>query len=113
MKKLAPRKALGPFDLNPGLPTDLRDDINDQSAPDDGLRTKNNLSGSGLLVTSGLAEDAQVWVPVKGSVAPLDLSLKLLARFTSSDSLHWLVQLTCFHSLLLVFSTWEDHPCEH
>ena len=97
LKKLAPRKALGPFDINASssLPLDLRDDLNDQLAADNGASTIfSTISRSGFPTTSGPAEDAQAWLPIKGSLAPLDLSLKLLARFTSPDSLHW-----CVHSL--------------
>ena len=96
LKKLAPRKAWGPFDVNTSgfLPTDLREDLKDQSAADNGASIRfSSISRSGLPTTSGPAEDAQAWLPMKGSLAPLDLSLKLLARFTSPDSLHW-----CVHS---------------
>jgi len=99
LKRLAPRKALAPFDINAGsLPTD---DLNDQPATDNGPSTRINPSSrSGLTITSGPAEDAQAWFPMKGSRAPLDLSLKLLARFTSPDSLHW-----CVHNLYVSIHT--------
>ncbi|KAG0618416.1 hypothetical protein M758_4G062500 [Ceratodon purpureus] len=97
LKKLAPRKALGPFDINASasLPTDLRDDLRDQFAADNAASTRVSIvSRSGLATTSGPAEDAQAWLPMKGSIAPLDLSLKLLARFSSPDSLHWCHRLS-------------------
>jgi len=91
LKRLAPRKAFGQFDINAGPPlTDLRGDLNDQPATDNGPSSRINTSRSGL--PSGSAEDTQAWFPLKESRAPLDLSLKLLARFTSPDSLHWCVQ---------------------
>ena len=105
LKKLAPRKALGPFDFNaaPPLPIDNRNNLDGQPAAETGPSTRvNSLSRSRLPITSGPPEDAQAWVSVKGSVAPLDLSLKMLARFTSSDPFHWCV-------LLLAYYICQDH----
>lgn len=57
LKKLAPRKAWGPFDVNTSgfLPTDLRKDLKDQSAADNGASIR--FSRSGLPTTSGPASD--------------------------------------------------------
>lgn len=109
LKKLAPRKSLGPFDINTSssLPTDLRDDPNDQLVADNGASKRfSTISRGGLPTTSGPGEDAQAWLPMKGSLAPLDLSLKLLARFTSPDSLHW-----CVHSLYVSIHCYYTLHC--
>lgn len=97
LKQLAPRKVLGAFDFNaaPPLPKDIRNDLNDLSEADNRAKSSvNSLSKGRLLITSGPVEDAKASVSVEGNVAPLDLSLKMLARFTSSDSFHW-----CVHTL--------------
>ncbi|KAG0630262.1 hypothetical protein M758_1G166000 [Ceratodon purpureus] len=97
LKKLAPRKALGSFDFNaaPPLPRDVCGNYNEQSAADHGPSTRGDtLSKSRLPVTSRSAEDGLAWVSLKASIAPLDLSLKILARFTSPDSFHWCHRLS-------------------
>ena len=117
LKKLAPRKALGSFDFNaaPPLPRDVCDNYNEQSAADHGPSTRGDtLSKSRLPVTSRSAEDGLAWVSLKASIAPLDLSLKILARFTSPDSFHWCVQnLHVFmHCLQFACYTCQDYRCD-
>lgn len=103
LKRLAPRKALGPFDVSAG-PL-----LTDQPASENGPSSRiNTVSRSAFPVTSGPAEDAQTWFPIKGSRAPLDLSLKHMARFTSPDSLHWCVHNLHFTTQSLKYS----HGCK-
>lgn len=91
LKILEPHKASGQSNFNAGpLPTELRGNLNDQSTADNGFNTRVNvLSRSRLPTTSGPMEDNLAWVSIRGSHAPLDLSLKLTARFSSPDSFHW------------------------
>jgi predicted component of type VI protein secretion system len=95
LKRLAPRKALGPFDVSAGpLPTD-------QPASENGPSSRiNSVSRSAFPVTSGPAEDAQTWFPIIGSRAPLDLSLTHMARFTSPDSLHCVIDSAQIHNVM-------------
>ncbi|XP_024366090.1 uncharacterized protein [Physcomitrium patens] len=96
LKKLAPRKVLGSFDFNAGLiPTEHSNDLNDRLGADNGSVTRaNTLPRSGLPISTGPVEDSKTWLPFKGCYAPLDLSLKQMARFTSPDSLHWCHRLS-------------------
>ena len=93
LKKFAPRKALGPFDPNMGLPlpTNGYNSAKQvvQASENGTILASNVYNRTSPPSTSIQLETSQAWVPMEGSVAPLDLSLKMLARFNSQDSLHW------------------------
>lgn len=93
LKKFAPRKALGPFDPNMGLPLPTNNYNSAkqvvQASENGTIMASNVYNRTSPPSTSIQLEASQAWVPMEGSVAPLDLSLKMLARFNSQDSLHW------------------------
>lgn len=92
LKKLAPRKALGPFDPNMGLP------LPSTMYNDGGKGTTSNVPNRGSAQALDI-ESSLAWVRMNGESAPLDLSLKVVARFVSAESLHWWVFVSYLMSL--------------
>jgi len=101
VKNLALRKALEPFNPNMAPPSNM-------DSPQAGVvflpaseatPALVNFQTTGALATisghhTSNKETTVVWTPTKGSFPPLDLSLKVRAHISSSESLHWCQRLS-------------------